>query len=210
VDNDRDVIVALRQEGKTVDEIRDQAFPTRHHSYVHRQLAIMAKDPVRGSASRRLGLVTTEDMTSIQSMHDSGLSPGQIAPATGLSYATIRHRLRALGINPTPEDRTYTAWTDEEEAILRPLVHKRSTAGEKQALLPHRPLTAIRARLHSLRIATGLIKRRQSWSAEQDIELARLREEGMSQSKVALRLGRSYDHVVSRLKYLARRADVNG
>jgi hypothetical protein len=202
LDKERDMIKALRQQGKTTEEIRDLAFPDRSAQFVEHQIVMMTRDPER-KASKSQALVTANELQAIEDMHKSGLRPAQIVSATGRAMSTVIRKLHQLGLTPhsTPLG-PRIVWTKAEDDLLTSVKHKKLSSADKQALFPHRSLQSTNSRLAILRKAAGLGQRRQEWSAEQDADIMQLRRKGLTVEGIPSKLGRRYWSIANRLRFL--------
>jgi len=95
-------------------------------------------------------------------------------------------------------------WTEEEDALLLPLITRPTSLYTAQELFPDRSYASVSQRIVYLRKREGFSRPQKPWTQDQDTELLRLNSLGHTASEIGVKFGRDYHAILYRIKKLTK------
>ena len=167
----------------SIYEIQAAHFPNRSVRSCRYQLEkFVARSPVASELLLYTRRLWSYDVDELRKLHSQGLGVVEIGKILKRRTGGVMKKAAELGLTLEHSDlrgRTSNKrWTEEEDALLLPLITRPSSLSTAQKLFPDRSYGSVSARIVCLRKREGLSRPQKPWTQDQDTELLRLNSLG--------------------------------
>jgi len=205
-DDDDEHVMCLRDQGKTVAEIQELAYPKCSLTTLQRRLTRLHANRHPGIVHIRTSkLWSVEEKLRLQELHGRGLAVRDISLTLKRNAGVVREALGSLNLKPNRAlVGIRTLWSKEDCKQLEPFVGQRINHEQCHALASrlNRSTPSVLMKITELRKGSNQSRayRSRTWTAEESLDIDNMYAQGLPWDKIAARCNCSTQSARSRFR----------
>lgn len=202
--DERRQLIELRSD-HTLYEIHAAHFPHRTYRGIRKELSrLTVRSP--SATDIRLRILrpwTQDDIDKFRDLHTQRVEKREICQILDRHPAALSRKSEELGLKLKHSKRQRPIpWTEEEDAILLPLIKQSMSRSTVENLFTYRSFESIARRMACLRSREGLTRSHKPWTKADNTELRRLIALGYTASEISQKLDRDLNAIAYRTSRL--------